>query len=101
MTHVCGRFVLTLLLVGLSSQALGQARACFDRAKLLERLDVQYQETPIARGLTQTSGVLEVLSTADGSTWSLVVTYPSGVSCLVASGKYWQAIPAAIPGETT
>lgn len=101
MTRVCAVLVLTLLLVGVSSQALGQARACLDRAKLLERLDVRFQEAPIARGLMQTGGVLEALSSADGSTWSLVVTHPNGMSCLVASGRYWQEIAPTAPGEAT
>jgi hypothetical protein len=33
---------------------------------------------------------VEVLSTGDGETWSIIITSPKGMSCLVAAGEGWR-----------
>ncbi len=35
---------------------------------------------------------MEVLSTGDGDTWSIIITTPKGMSCLVAAGEGWRVI---------
>jgi len=42
--------------------------------------------------------VIEVLASQDGASWSIVVTLPSGLTCLVASGEGWRRIEVK-PGE--
>ncbi len=97
--YVWTGFILSLFLSGAPTQAVGQTRACIDRATLLERLEARYQEIPVFRALMNTGGILEILSTADGATWTVTVTLPNGTSCVVASGRYWQAVPPPKPGE--
>jgi len=92
-------FILSLSLTGITAQAVGQTRVCVDRAILLERFEARYQEIPVFRALMNTGGILEVLSTADGATWTVTVTLPNGTSCVVAAGRYWQAVPPPKPGE--
>jgi hypothetical protein len=52
---------------------------------------------PNGIGLTDAGNLLEVLSADDGSTWSIIVTTPDGMSCLVATGEAWKELrePAA------
>lgn len=64
---------------------------CGMRASILEVLDQKYGETPVAVGVTEGGGLLEVISSADGVTWSILVTSPEGVACLVAAGEGWRA----------
>ncbi len=35
---------------------------------------------------------MEVLSTRDGDTWSIIITTPKGMSCLAAAGEGWHMI---------
>jgi hypothetical protein len=56
-----------------------------------------YGELPRGVGVTDAGNLLEVLSAGDGATWSIIVTTPDGMSCLVAAGEAWKALrePAA------
>jgi len=83
----------------LCSTTVAQAQPqCGMRSSILEVLDRQYGETPVAIGVTQGGGLLEVISSADGVTWSILVTTPEGMSCLVAAGEGWRAGIETISG---
>lgn len=74
-----------------SSSALA-APQCNSRDAVLEVLADKYSEAPIAVGVANNGGLVEVLSTGDGKTWSIIITSPKGVSCLVAAGEGWRAL---------
>ncbi len=76
--------------VVLPSAASAQAM-CAARSDLLTNLKGQFSEAPVAIGLTNTGGVVEVLASPEGDTWTIIVTDPQGTSCLMAAGAYWQA----------
>jgi len=65
---------------------------CGDRGQVLSTLDGGYKEHPTAMGLASNGTVVEVLSSEEG-TWTIIVTAPNGVSCLMAAGDYWQSLP--------
>ena len=71
---------------------------CGDRDKVIESLANKYSEEPVAMGVTANGGVIEVLVASDGMTWTILFTYPSGPSCLVASGEAWQYLEEKIKG---
>lgn len=73
----------------LSAPALGQPQ-CNDRDDVLELLSKKYKETPIAAGVTNTGGLVEVLTDGESGTWTIIVTTPQGMSCLVAAGEGWR-----------
>ena len=75
-----------------SSVAMAQV-PCDQRDKIVEWLAVKYKEAPIATGISSTGSLIEVLSTHDGDTWTLIVTSPDGNSCLIGSGQGWRAKP--------
>jgi len=80
---------------GAMAQAQGPAQArqqCDERTKVLGHLANKYQEAPVAIGVTSSGGLVEVLSTGDGNTWTIIVSKPNGVSCLLAAGEGWRAI---------
>ncbi len=66
---------------------------CSDRDSVIEKLSQGYHEEPVAMGLTSSGSVIEVLSSgADGQTWTIIVTQPDGVSCVMATGESWQSV---------
>ncbi len=75
-----------------SSAAMAQV-SCDQRDKIVEWLAVKYKEAPIASGVSSTGSLIEVLSTHDGETWTLIVSSPDGDSCLIGSGQGWRAKP--------
>ena len=98
---------LIALLVALTTSSMATAETaenagCSTRDDLLNRLSQGFSEDPIALGVATSGGVLEVLSSASGATWTIIITTPDGQSCLFASGESWQDLPlpapAAAPG---
>ena len=85
---------LSLGLMFLSSAAQAQPQ-CDKRDKVLDLLAEKYKEAPVALGVTNNGGLVEVLSTNEGTTWSIIVTAPDGKSCLVAAGENWQPVARA------
>ena len=63
---------------------------CAAHADVAQQLDSGYSETPAAIGLASNGGVIELFSTVDGSTWTLVMTTPDGTSCTMAAGEAWE-----------
>lgn len=70
-----------------------QAPACVKRTELLSHLSNKFQEAPVAMGVADNGALLEVFSTTDGATWTVALTMPSGVTCLVATGQSWENVP--------
>ncbi len=69
------------------TQAPAQAQQCDQRARVIGHLAQKYKEAPVAIGVTSTGGMVEVLTTGDGGTWTIILSNPNGTSCLVAAGK--------------
>ncbi len=77
-----------------SSEGMAQV-TCNQRDNVLGHLAQKYQEVPIALGVTNRGGLVEVLSTGDGKTWTIIISTPDGQSCMVAAGEGWRMIPNA------
>jgi hypothetical protein len=67
------------------------APGCLSYDTMSELLAREYTETPVAAGLAQTGKLLQVFAAKDGSSWTVVLTRPDGMSCIVAAGRHWQA----------
>ena len=74
--------------------ATAQDTPCAERTNIVDTLDSQYKESPRAIGLVSKEAVLEVF-VSDTGTWTVVVTDPKGVSCVLAAGQSWEEIPLA------
>ncbi len=85
MLAVCG-------LLTVHSAAAANRPTCDRRDEVLRHLEGAYSETPVAIGLASNGGIVEVLTDGTGSTWTIIVTMPSGMSCLVAAGEDWEAV---------
>ncbi len=65
---------------------------CGERSEIIGNLAERYEESQIAVGVTDAGGLVEVLSSRDGETWTIIVSVPNGMSCLLAVGQGWRAI---------
>lgn len=107
MVNAMPRVACTLLAAVASLAAVTASAAtpilCGPRDHIVGRLATGYHERPAATALTADGQLLEVLRSAGDSTWSILVTRPRGLSCIVAVGESWQergiASDAAFPGS--
>jgi hypothetical protein len=85
-----GLAALALLGGALASQPAAAApKLCGDRDQILHGLARAREETPQAIGLSGDGAVIEVLVSPDGG-WTMLITYPSRPTCIVATGEAWQ-----------
>ena len=83
------------LLVG--APAYGQA-FCGPRDSVLTRLYLNYQEQPVAIGLSATGSIIEILVSDEG-TWTVIRTSPNGITCVVTSGAHWRSVEQQAPSQ--
>jgi hypothetical protein len=81
--------------VWVATFAAGKADAqpeCDQRSSVIKLLAQRFSESPVAIGVTEQGSLVEVLSDIDGGTWTIIMTSPQGMSCLVLSGEGWRHI---------
>jgi len=85
-------------LIWATQNAHAETTGCAERALVVERLQDRFGESRQSIGLGQNNAVVEVFASAQTGTWTIIVTLPSGLSCLVASGEsYEQMAEQAVP----
>ncbi len=85
------RVIVLATLIAASPALAQESSACVERSEFLKHLSSNYDEAPVAMGLTSTGRVLEVIVSEAGS-WTIIVTLPSGLSCGIASGVSWEGL---------
>ena len=96
---------LTGILLGLiiilsnPSSAYANQSHCGPRESIVSYPAKKYKEHPVALGVTNNGGLVEVLQSADGSTWSILASNPQGLACLVAAGEGWKMRIAPLPDQ--
>ena len=68
-----------------------QSVPCGERTAIMSHLEDGYSEKPVAMGLDAQGRVLEVLAAPSG-TWTMLVSTPGGLTCLIASGVAWEEL---------
>jgi len=92
-------FVLGILVfAGYSFTASATPVYCGERGEVAKTLAKSYSENPTAMGLSAGGGMIEVFSSKSG-TWTIVITQPTGVSCIVAAGENWESLPQVNAGS--
>ena len=72
----------------------GADAVCGARADVVARLGRDYGETRRGHGLQRATAVVEVFASEATGSWTIIVTSPNGVACLVAAGEHWAPAPA-------
>lgn len=87
-------FGASLLALAITLGAAGEASAqpiCAPHADMAQHLDKRFSERPTAIGIASNGRLLEVYTSGDGATWTIVMTTPDGHSCVVADGQSWDS----------
>ena len=74
---------------GASAQSLGTPRELSTRAEIVDFLGQTYDEAPVAGGIASNGSVLEVFTSPDGNSWTIILTSPDGTSHVMAAGETW------------
>lgn len=59
----------------------------------------QHHESQRAIGLSGTDRMMEIWVNGETGTWTLLFAYPDGMSCIVATGQFWQDFSAPFAAE--
>lgn len=81
-----------------TAPAIPASISCATREIVIDRLKNQYGETRRSIGLGANNGVIETFANEETGTWTIIVTTPNGMSCLVASGQAFETLAEA-PGD--
>lgn len=93
------RLFCTVALVGCALPASAQQPACTARNDVISHLASKYNEKPVALGLANNGGVIEVITSKGGDTWTIIITMPNGTSCMIAAGEHWENLPKTLLGD--
>jgi hypothetical protein len=92
-----------VVIFGIIAPHATQAAAsnCAKRDMIVDRLTTKFGETRQSVGLGRNNALVETFASAASGTWTILVTLPTGVSCLLASGQAWDGSQDApvIAGE--
>lgn len=80
--------ILTLVYV-MTTEASAQAATCQSRDSLVKLLEDRFAEQPVAVGLEASGQLIELFTSAENESWTMVMTMPAGQSCVLAVGEYW------------
>lgn len=90
---------LGLMVLAAQDAAAQGTRNCAPRPMVLERLASSYGETRQSIGLGKNNTVVEMFASAESGSWSLTVTTPDGMTCLVASGRFFETLAETLPPQ--
>lgn len=84
----------------LAVPSFAQQGQCGPRDAVARHLADKYGETRRSLGLAANNTVMEVWASAGTGSWTITVTTPQGMTCLVASGQNFEPVddPAGVPG---
>ena len=79
--------------------AFAQGAVCGDRAAIIEKLSKKYGEHRVGLGLSRENGVVEIYTSEATGSWTILMSLPNGVTCLMAAGAAWEAEDPPTPGD--
>jgi hypothetical protein len=91
------RYILAAALSIAAMPALS-APQCGERLNILAQLAGKYGESRRMMGLAANGAVIEMFANDETGTWTATVTGTDGNTCLVASGRAFEAMAAPAPG---
>ncbi len=83
--------------------AFAQGQHCGNRDLVVESLTTKYGESRQSIGMAPEGRVVEVFASIETGTWTIMITMPNGITCLMASGQSFESLdepvePAGIRG---
>lgn len=93
--RIAGLLGAGLILLAAGAQAgegVPRAIPCFRYADVVGQLKGSYAEAPISLGLQTNGNLLQVFTSADTGSWTIVSTSPDGMACVLAAGNNWESV---------
>lgn len=72
---------------------------CAPRDTLMVQLAARFGETRQAIGLEPGGNAVETFANTETGSWTILVTRPTGISCLVAAGQSFAIVSEKLPPE--
>lgn len=79
---------------GVAGPAMADA-ACGARDQIVTQLQAKYKETHRASGLETDTKMVEIWTSDESGTWTILITKANGQTCVAAAGRNWLDMPAA------
>lgn len=92
-------FGIAALLMAADMASAQQRNMCAKREVVLEKLTGKYGETRRSMGLAANSGVVELHASDSSGSWTITVTHPNGITCLVAAGTSFETVEEELPAS--
>ena len=67
-------------------------RNCAERAQVVSRLADGFGETRQSMGIGRNNTVVEVFASDETGSWTITVTLPNGMTCLLVSGQAFEEL---------
>lgn len=83
----------------LATRIAHTAPQCGPRAEVLDHLAETYGETRRSLGIADNATVMELFAAEGSGTWTLTITMPDGMTCLVASGQGYETVTEELPAK--
>ena len=80
-----------------AAQRTAVQQMCAPRDVLVSNLSKSYQEQPLGRGLSATGNLVELLTGPSGS-WTMLMTRPNGLTCVIGVGEAWHEVTPHVVG---
>ncbi len=100
MVRVASAALAALLAVAAAQPAAAEP-SCTTRQTVLDYLAREYHEAPVAMGTANNGGLVEILTNSAGSTWTILITMPDGMTCMIAAGHDWRALTTTTAARPT
>lgn len=71
---------------------------CLPREAALALLADRFKESRVGLGIAANNMVVEVFASESGA-WTITVTRPDAMTCLVASGESWETVHDPLPPQ--
>lgn len=79
-----------ILAIGLFGGAADAQALCGKRDDIVSQLEKKYGETRRSVGVQEGRGVVEVYASSSTGSWTILITNPRGMSCLMAAGEAFE-----------
>ncbi len=66
---------------------------------MVDELTKQHGETRQSYGIQRNNNVIETFANVETGTWTIVMSLPTGVSCLIAAGENFSIDPVKPKGD--
>ena len=100
LASILARTVVGIALIACTPRAeAAEPGACTSRGEVVAKLAQRFGETLRSVGLQKKDGLVEIYASEKTGTWTILVTRPDGMSCLLAAGELWEDEPKKAPGQ--